>query len=215
MFKMKEDEPGQRSPLLNAALGGLRALWAVVRGAPRNTRSAAEQEADHRVRRRLAFVRFQDRCLLTAMFLAFFVFPAMSKIVSDFFACRPVGDTYYLIVDMREQCYTKRWRRYRAVAFLYVALYPLGIPLAFFAMLWYFGVSRLAKWRRQTAALQLLLTSVWQEARAPCTPALCRAVPPTPWVVARLSRAAAPLSPRCRRRRTRTFRRSRRRASSA
>jgi len=65
----------------------------------------------------------------------FLIYPSVSATVMKLFVCRKITDTSYLVVDFTIQC-NAVWARYAKENALYVLLYPIGIPLALFGLLY-------------------------------------------------------------------------------
>jgi hypothetical protein len=54
----------------------------------------------------------------------------------SFFVCRQIGDQDYLVADLQLLCYTETWNNWVAVAGIAVLIYPVGIPVFFFVVLY-------------------------------------------------------------------------------
>jgi hypothetical protein len=52
------------------------------------------------------------------------------------FVCREVNGTSYLYADFNLHCYDDRWQTYLPIILVFVLLYPVGIPVVLFIMLW-------------------------------------------------------------------------------
>ena len=118
-----------------------------------------------RKRRRLYF---QATCLSRLLLLLYLVYPNISKVVVDMFACRRVGGVDYLVADFRIQCSGARYNSYFGAAIFWTIVFPLGVPLAFLALLLKYEVPRLAARRAQTAWLDAALKEVWRVAALEC-----------------------------------------------
>lgn len=111
---------------------------------------------------RRQFMRFTEKNIYTVLFFLFFMYPNVARTVIDFFGCRQVGDKYYVITDMRLECYSPQWYVYQVPAGIYVLVFPIGVPLGFLALLYYYGVPRLAERRVAAAWLHVALQDAWQ-----------------------------------------------------
>ena len=69
-------------------------------------------------------------------------------------AGRELYGVYYLQADYGEECYGGQHTRYRAVAALFVAAFPVGIACGFWAVLWLFRVPQLAAVKERAAVLR-------------------------------------------------------------
>jgi hypothetical protein len=56
-----------------------------------------------------------------------------------------VGDAAFLRVDFRVQCFTARHNSYMKAAVFWIFIYPVGVPLCFWAALRYYGVPAMAR----------------------------------------------------------------------
>jgi hypothetical protein len=65
----------------------------------------------------------------------FLIYPSVSSTVLRHFVCKQIDDNSYLWADLRVQCYTDRWTTYAFVSFGLILIYPVGIPVFFFALL--------------------------------------------------------------------------------
>jgi len=71
--------------------------------------------------------------------LTFMVFPSVSNTVIQTFRCRGFDDgtgDEYLLANLGFRCGTPAHNLARAYAGLMVALYPIGVPLLYFVLLW-------------------------------------------------------------------------------
>jgi len=83
--------------------------------------------------RRNKFVRIYFKLVIFTLFL---IYPAISRQIVSIFHCTDIGDVSYLVVDTTLQCHTARWQTYAIVAAIGTVVYPIGIPLVFFGILW-------------------------------------------------------------------------------
>jgi hypothetical protein len=69
------------------------------------------------------------------LYLLFLVFPGVSSTVLSHYICKEIDGNYFLLTDLRVRCYTDQWTVYAFASVALVLLYPVGIPLFFFALL--------------------------------------------------------------------------------
>ena len=69
------------------------------------------------------------------LFTIFLLYPPVSKIALGVYNCVTVEGVSYLVVDFELTWFDNRWSRYAIVDAFFVALYPIGIPLAYFLVL--------------------------------------------------------------------------------
>ena len=151
---------------LTFAIGLIGLLYVVGAAAvPRLRFGGGHDTREARKRRR---IYFQATCLSRLLLLAYLVYPNISKVIVDMFACRRVGDTNYLLADFRIQCSGAKYDSYFSAAIFWTLVYPLGVPAAFLALLLKYDVPRLAARRAQTAWLDAALKEVWRVAALEC-----------------------------------------------
>lgn len=68
------------------------------------------------------------------VFLVFY--PMVSKTILTIYNCQEVGDKYYLVKDRKVQCYDEAWFFYGTIATGGVFVWVLGVPLAFWLILY-------------------------------------------------------------------------------
>jgi len=59
----------------------------------------------------------------------------ISSLVLSFFHCYNVQNVSYLVYDFSLLCYDHLWFRYLPLALIMLIIYPIGVPLAFFVLL--------------------------------------------------------------------------------
>jgi hypothetical protein len=91
------------------------------------------------------FMSFTNRCVTAALVVLYLAYPAVSQVVISIFNCQQVGDASYLRADFREQCYTPRHTAHMKAAVFWILVYPVGVPLLFWAALRYYGVPAMAR----------------------------------------------------------------------
>jgi hypothetical protein len=70
------------------------------------------------------------------LYLMFLFYPSVSRAVIGHYVCRDVEGVEYLQTDFRVQCDSERWRRYARFMPALIVVYPVGIPLFFFFLLY-------------------------------------------------------------------------------
>jgi len=90
----------------------------------------------------------------TWLFLLFFIYPSLSAKMLACFNCQEVHGTYYLVTDIRIECYTTRHTLERLFASVGLILYPFGIPFLFFFMMWMSKVPWQADYKRVSLIIE-------------------------------------------------------------
>lgn len=70
------------------------------------------------------------------LFTLFLIYPSVSSMCLRLFVCRNINGTDYLLADFTLECYDSQWRQYAYIDIFFIALYPVGIPVFFFLLLW-------------------------------------------------------------------------------
>ena len=70
------------------------------------------------------------------LFTLFLIYPGVSSICLRLFVCRRINGADYLLADFTKNCYDAEWRQYAYIDIFFIALYPVGIPVFFFILLW-------------------------------------------------------------------------------
>jgi len=79
--------------------------------------------------------RYRQMLWRVILFTLFLIYPSMSAKVLSMFVCYEVDNVSYLRVDFNLLCFDSQWYTYMPYAIAGVAVYPVGIPLFFFAIL--------------------------------------------------------------------------------
>ena len=89
-------------------------------------------------RRQTLQSKLRTRMKVWKLFLysLFLVFPSLSSNVLRLYVCTDIDGTQWLLTNLRVQCYTSVWYQYAYVAAPFILLYPVGIPLYFFVLLY-------------------------------------------------------------------------------
>lgn len=115
--------------LLAVTLGPLVVLVALSANyrVVRRRRARRERDSTRRVR---------GKHVSVFLLMAFLVYSTVSKVVFQTFACDELDDgTAYLRADHRQECTTVKHRLFEVYAGLMIAVYPVGIPLLYAALL--------------------------------------------------------------------------------
>jgi len=87
-----------------------------------------------------AKLRSRMRTWIIILYFIFLIYPSVSSMALSHFACKDIDDghTVYslLLADVRQRCYDSRWNTYAFVAVACILVYPIGIPLFYFYLLW-------------------------------------------------------------------------------
>jgi hypothetical protein len=100
---------------------------------------------------------FDRKTVLRTMGVLTFVYTPITDVVLAVFSCRTILDQKYLRQDMEHMCYVGAHVRYAKVAAFWTALYVVGIPLAFVALLYAYHVPQVAAELQRAAALRALM----------------------------------------------------------
>jgi hypothetical protein len=66
----------------------------------------------------------------------FIAYPSVSVKILRLFRCREVEGTYYLVADMRLECFTPEWWGYGIYGIVMVAVYVVGLPALILSVLY-------------------------------------------------------------------------------
>jgi hypothetical protein len=125
--------------------------------APLTLRSATAAERAHRLR------RFQTVCLSRALLLLYLVYPGVSGVVIAIFNCRNLtSGRAVLVADHREVCWTAQHWRYVAAGIFWVLAVPIGIPVGFLCLLYYYRVPHMARAKVANAWLGEAVEHAWR-----------------------------------------------------
>jgi len=70
------------------------------------------------------------------LFTIFLLYPLVSKTTLGVYNCVTVEGVSYLVADFQLNCYDSTWRTYAIIDGVFVALYPIGIPLVYSVILY-------------------------------------------------------------------------------
>ena len=120
-------------------------------------------EAYCRHRKLSHLVRSEFVSVILARLLLFsdLVYAPVSEIVLGIYSCRKIGDNWYLNPDLSVLCYTPEHYRYMRLGGFWIALYPIGIPVFFAGLLWYYRIPRTSGILRRTALLRQVVELAW------------------------------------------------------
>lgn len=103
-----------------------------------------------RVKLRMNYLTYRNKCLKLYCWVALFLYPTVSKTILMIFNCQEVGSVHYLVVDRRIVCYNSTWAIFGVMAMIGVAVWVVGIPFFFWVLI------RLAQDRGVAERLRLL-----------------------------------------------------------
>lgn len=78
----------------------------------------------------------QTKIVKAFLFMLFIMYPAVSAVIFQLYKCKEVEGTYYLEADFTIQCFESEWNSYAYIGVFFILLYPIGIPLATFLILY-------------------------------------------------------------------------------
>jgi len=103
-------------------------------------------------------LRFTARAINAFIWGLFLAFPQVASTTLLIFSCAPLEDgTAWLTADYRVMCWTRTHWAHVGAGVFWVALFPVGIPLAFLLTLQRAGVPRIAAWKRDCAWLRVIV----------------------------------------------------------
>ncbi|EQC29080.1 hypothetical protein SDRG_13240 [Saprolegnia diclina VS20] len=88
-----------------------------------------------RLRLRLNFQTYCNKCWKIFFWLALVFYPAVSKKILDLFNCLEIGAGFYLVSDMNYLCYSSEWYLRAAIGAVGCVGWILGVPLTCFLIL--------------------------------------------------------------------------------
>jgi hypothetical protein len=85
-----------------------------------------------------------EKYLVALFYLSYFILPSVTTTVFKLFLCTnidpnqedPGNDDYFLTADMSISCHSVLYKKYITFAVTMIALYPIGIPLLYFTLLY-------------------------------------------------------------------------------
>lgn len=103
-----------------------------------------------RVKLRMNYLTYRNKCLKLYCWIALFLYPTVSKTILAIFNCQEIGDVYYMVQDRRIVCYNSTWFIFGILAATGVVVWVIGIPFFFWLLIW------LAQDRGVAARIRLL-----------------------------------------------------------
>jgi hypothetical protein len=76
-----------------------------------------------------------SKLLKLVLFTMFCIYPTESSRILNMYVCREVEGVSYLVQDFNVVCYDAKWQSYLIPNIIMIAIYPVGIPLFFAALL--------------------------------------------------------------------------------
>eukprot|EP00644_Phytophthora_capsici_P002327 jgi/Phyca11/114976/e_gw1.27.140.1 len=89
-----------------------------------------------RVKLRMNFLTYRNKCFKLYCWMAVFLYPSVSKTILTIYNCQEVGDVFYLVADRRLVCYNEQWAIFGMIASIGVVVWVVGIPLFFGLLIW-------------------------------------------------------------------------------
>ncbi|KAJ8574499.1 hypothetical protein ON010_g4714 [Phytophthora cinnamomi] len=89
-----------------------------------------------RVKLRMNYLTYRNKCLKLYCWIALFLYPSVSKSILAIYNCQQVGETYYLVADRRLVCYNGQWAVFGIIATVGVVVWVVGIPFFFGLLIW-------------------------------------------------------------------------------
>ena len=65
------------------------------------------------------------------LYILFLIYPGVSSTVLRLYVCKKIDSTYYLLTDLRVQCYTSLHDTFQLASITLILLYPLGACCSF------------------------------------------------------------------------------------
>ena len=100
--------------------------------------------------------KFSASCLSKFILSLSVAYTPIAEAIMGVFGCQRIEDTYWLVADLREQCYTRRHYSFYPVAIFFLIFYVFGIPLFFLYIFHHFGIPKTVKQRKRDARLRAL-----------------------------------------------------------
>ncbi|KAJ0410569.1 hypothetical protein ATCC90586_006593 [Pythium insidiosum] len=88
-----------------------------------------------RIKLRMNYLTYRNKCLKLYCWLALFLYPTVSKTILMIFNCEEVGDVFYMAVDRRIVCYNASWAIFGVLAIAGVVVWVIGIPFFFWLLI--------------------------------------------------------------------------------
>ncbi|GLD91532.1 hypothetical protein PINS_up000065 [Pythium insidiosum] len=88
-----------------------------------------------RIKLRMNYLTYRNKCLKLYCWLALFLYPTVSKTILMIFNCEEVGDVFYMVVDRRVVCYNASWAIFGVLAMAGVVVWVIGIPFFFWLLI--------------------------------------------------------------------------------
>ena len=100
--------------------------------------------------------KFSASCLSKFILSLSVAYTPIAEAIMGVFGCERIEDTYWLVADLREQCYTRRHYSFYPVAIFFLIFYVFGIPLFFLYTFHHFRIPQTVKQRKRDARLRAL-----------------------------------------------------------
>jgi hypothetical protein len=103
-----------------------------------------------RVKLRMNYLTYRNKCLKLYCWMALFMYPTVSKNLLMMYNCQEIGNVWYLAQDRRIVCYDSTWAVFGVVATIGVVIWVIGVPGFFWLLI------RLAQDRGVASRVRLL-----------------------------------------------------------
>ena len=70
------------------------------------------------------------------LFILFFIYPSVSSTILLLYVCKNIDNTWFLLADFKTHCYDATYFNYAYLGILFILIFPIGIPLFFFYLLY-------------------------------------------------------------------------------
>lgn len=130
----------------SCAAGTLLLLWAVALTVAR-LRGVSSEARD----------RFSASCLSKFILALSVAYTPVAEAIMGVFGCERIEGTYWLLADLREQCYTRRHYTFYPVAIFFLIFFVFGIPVFFLAVFYHFRIPQMVAERKRDARLRALV----------------------------------------------------------
>ena len=101
--------------------------------------------------------RFTDSCLSIFILALSVAYTPVAEAIMGVFGCQRIEDTYWLVSDLREQCYTPRHYLYYKIAVFFLIIFVFGIPCFYVAIFYHFNIPQTVKKRKRDARVRALV----------------------------------------------------------
>ena len=101
--------------------------------------------------------KFTDSSLSIFVLALSVAYTPVAEAIMGVFGCQRIEDTYWLVADLREQCYTPRHYLYYKLAVFFLIIFVFGIPCFYIAIFFHFEIPQTVKRRKRDARVRALV----------------------------------------------------------